>query len=80
MPVRQSRKAVKDNMKLQRRHFEFIAETLKAEHDDQPLGDGGLHHELYVKLCKRFANKLADTNPQFDRVAFLEACDAYDPS
>lgn len=52
-------------MKLQRRHFEVIAATISG----LDLSDA-----MRLKVAKGFANKLAGTNPNFDRDRFIGAC------
>lgn len=54
---------------MQRRHFEFIAEILEAHKLIVPAG-----YRDFVRLCEDFATALAQTNRQFNRRRFLEAC------
>lgn len=58
-----SRQSTKDNLTFQRRHFEFIAETIAK------IQAPGAHYEAAVA----FADALKATNPNFDRKRFLEA-------
>jgi len=56
---------------MQRRHFELIAETLKG----LSLNWGGhLNDASHARVVEDFADKLASTNPNFDRARFLRAC------
>ena len=62
-------------MTMQRRHFEFIAEVLRTQvrrlsNLDAPAGSA--FNADAVALA--FADGLAATNPNFDRVRFLRAC------
>ena len=57
---------------LQHRHFAVIAGIL-ADMDGENCGvSRGQHREI----CEHFADRLAATNPNFDRARFLAACDA----
>lgn len=63
-------------MTMQRRHFELIAETLKEygdAFDGQPIRDAARQG-----MARMFADKLAATNPQFNRSRFLTACGVED--
>lgn len=55
-------------MTLQRRHFKLIAET---------IADFGYPADQR-RLAAHFANKLAATNPLFNRARFLRACGVED--
>lgn len=50
---------------MQRRHFEFIAATVK-----------GMAPDLRNAAAAAFADELRRTNPQFDRARFIAACGA----
>ena len=50
---------------MQHRHFAAIAAIIK-----------NLHGGLSVPVADHFANRLAATNPRFDRARFLKACGA----
>lgn len=50
-------------VKMEKRHFEFIARVLRESES-----------QSYTELCELFADALAGTNPQFDRDRFLNAC------
>jgi hypothetical protein len=52
-------------MTMTRQHFQLIADVLH---------DAGLTDEDRKYLSTLFANKLATTNPNFDRTRFLKAC------
>ena len=49
---------------LQHRHFAFIAQTIR----DMP------ERVNRIPVARAFADKLAQTNPHFDRSRFLAAC------
>lgn len=51
---------------MERRHFEFIAETIRTIEDD----------EIRRHVARRFCAKLASTNANFDRERFMIACGA----
>lgn len=57
--------------KMTRQHFQLIADTLKAS---KPSGDTGAE-VTWEGTVLRFADKLAETNPNFHRSQFLQACD-----
>jgi len=52
-------------MKMERRHFVFIADTLRQARDDSA-----------DVTAEFFADRLAYTNPNFDRDRFLRAAGA----
>lgn len=52
-------------MTMQRRHFEFIADTVR---------DLGLQPDIRAAVAMEFALKLNRTNANFDRARFLKAC------
>lgn len=54
------------NLRLQRRHYQFIADVIKAYR----AGTTGWTDDI----ARSFADELHGTNPQFDRCRFLEAC------
>lgn len=49
---------------MTRRHFDFIAHVIR----DLPVDDKGF-------VAEAFAIALRQTNPRFDKVRFLKACD-----
>lgn len=53
--------------KLEHRHFATIAAILADECEHLP-------QMQWSALCNRFADRLTDTNPRFDRHRFLMAC------
>ena len=53
-------------MTMQRKHFELIAETVR----DMPNANTTERRNI----AQWFADKLASTNPNFDRARFLRAC------
>lgn len=55
------------NLKLQRRHYQFIADTI-AEYRLAAIGVPDADIALW------FAMRLRGTNPGFNRSRFLEAC------
>ncbi len=55
-------------MKLERRHFQFIAGVIAGL--DRP--------EEKLNVAKRFAYALRDTNSNFNPDAFLKACGVLD--
>lgn len=60
-------------MNLQRRHFQFIADTLKGE---KPGKNWDANKRLQWELMVRaFAKACARTNSGFDPARFLAACD-----
>ena len=56
-------------MKMSRQHFELIAEVLA---DTQPLEIPAAINQ-WQKTISMFADKLAETNPLFDRDRFINA-------
>lgn len=56
-------------MTMQCRHFELIAETLSAS-----CHNAGLLQSDRESIARDFADKLASTNPNFNRARFLRAC------
>ena len=54
-----------DNLRLQRRHYQFIADVVSAQ--------GG-----NVDLATAFATAMSGTNAHFDRMRFMRAWGAYD--
>lgn len=59
------------NLRLQRRHYQFIADVIKAHRaGETPYGN----------LAYSFAEALQSTNPRFDVNRFVDACGpAYTP-
>lgn len=53
------------NLRLQRRHYQFIADVINAQGGD-------------VALANAFAAAMGGTNAHFDRMRFMRACGAYD--
>ena len=58
--------------KYQKRHYEDVAEILKA-HLDSTRKDG-YHHKTMDSIVREFSLMFEDDNPLFDRERFLEAC------
>ena len=56
---------------MQHRHFSTVALILREVRQCDPTL---LDAETFETLCRRFAIRLADTNPKFDRERFLAAC------
>jgi hypothetical protein len=56
-------------MPLKRRHFEFIAELVRALPADTLLSPS-----QRAQVARAFCNRLALTNPKFDKARFLRAC------
>jgi len=55
------------DMQLTRQHFKFIALVIREM--------GHKHRSLTIEaMAKHFADSLAETNTQFNRNKFLEAC------
>lgn len=57
---------------MQRRHFELIASTL-AVHFNSTRGE---EQGIVLAIISDFADKLARTNPNFDKARFIYACKA----
>ena len=55
-------------MTMQRRHYNFIAETIRE------IKDAGYRADV----AQHFADRLRYTNPNFNRARFLEACGVKD--
>ena len=51
---------------MQARHFNLIAATLRGLTIDP---------HAHWEVIKTFADKLAETNPKFDRDRFIKACE-----
>ena len=69
------------NLKLERRHFQFIAETIKEEIEsaivnlpDGNISSTGIRITGLKDLAKSFADRLRSTNSNFKRERFLTAC------
>ena len=60
-----------ESLKMQRRHFQLIAETLHTLSLGRPEG---WSKNLWRETCLTFAARLEATNPGFDRARFLRAC------
>ncbi len=54
---------------LARRHFEVIAEAFRTFRPDD-----GASRLVTMALARHMADRLAETNPRFDRIRFLIAC------
>lgn len=65
------------NVKFERRHFEFMARVL-AGVTPAVVGDGTSGWDEFdshrQEIAEAFADRLASTNPNFDRGKFLFAC------
>lgn len=59
-------------MKIERRHFEFIADTLFSS-KPQPHWDANKMAQ-WVVTVNAFADACARYNPKFKRERFLDAC------
>ena len=62
---------------LQRRHFEFIARTIKSINvpgTESDLAYLAVIDAIRAKLAEAFASELAATNPKFDQTRFIKAC------
>ena len=57
-------------IKLERRHFEFIAAILKELGDNTTMGSEIGRRDV----AHTFANKLRATNPAFNYERFMKAC------
>jgi len=67
-------------MTMQRRHFEVIAEALRASisrFSNSPTGPWTMREEGR-RICEDMADALAGTNPNFNRARFLRACGVED--
>ncbi|HLM79003.1 MAG TPA: hypothetical protein VK302_00080 [Terriglobales bacterium] len=67
----------KKSVKLSRKDFQFIAETIKLlpSFDTITAGDAKpVDVVRFSTIVSRFADALAATNPQFDRDRFVRAC------
>ena len=71
----ESRTSTMQNLSMQRRHFQMIADVVNGSRLVMVEGD---YMRGYDKACKdiaeSFASRLASTNPGFDRARFLAAC------
>ena len=72
----ESRTSTMENLKMQRRHFQLIAEVLKDSRPEAfPESPVGLDaHVQWGRTVEGMAIALASTNPGFDRARFLKAC------
>ena len=52
-------------------HFAFIAEVIR---EAAPYGGDGSDEAFKAAMAARFAYKLKQTNPNFDRSRFMAAC------
>lgn len=57
---------------MTRKDFQLIADTITEARD---LGPTGSPDAILALLSDIFADKLAGTNPNFDRARFLKACE-----
>lgn len=67
-------------MTMQRRHFELIAEALRASisrTSNSPNGPWTVT-EQGRRICEDLADALNQTNPNFNRARFLRACGVSD--
>lgn len=77
--VRKDKNAPHD-VKLEHRHFAFIAATLESMKPQYRFKAGGnglrLHpaYTAWTQVVFHFADACAATNPKFDRARFLRAC------
>lgn len=60
-------------MTMQRRHFELIAEVI-AERRTVEHNYADVVHDELNRIRTTFADRLASTNPNFNRERFLRAC------
>lgn len=58
-------------LSLERRHFEFIAEVIATTCDKFDIS---IRYDQRRIVANEFADRLADTNSNFDRHRFLVAC------
>lgn len=65
-------------MTMQRRHFEFIAETVREARTHFHTGHGWTFEQWAYRLAVLFADRLETTNPNFNRARFLRACGVED--
>ena len=61
---------------MQRRHFQAIADVLKAYSDEAAAINEPTRKAHAEEIAARFADALRSTNPQFDRERFLKASGA----
>lgn len=64
---------------MTRQHFQLVADLIHDQIDyvlDQPIERRGTAARANLgRLAAAAANTLADTNPEFNRMKFLAACD-----
>ncbi len=60
------------NVNMQRRHFEFIAATLRDLRNDPVFSTDRI--AVLNEVTREFSNRLQATNGQFDRARFERAC------
>ena len=53
---------------MTRQHFQFIADVLKAQLEFAEI------RPYVLALAEEFADRVEDTNPNFDRDRFIKAC------
>lgn len=58
--------------KMTRKHFQFIAETLKWSRPDADAPP--IAHAQWNLIVDEFSRDLCRSNPQFDPTKFREAC------
>jgi hypothetical protein len=56
---------------MTRQHFQFIADVIR---ESNPPFKGTSKQIIREQMAEEFANELAGTNPNFDRVRFMAAC------
>lgn len=61
-------------MTMQRRHFELIAEVLRATRSEFEGAASLTPKYVLARTVENFAKKLYATNPNFNRDRFLRAC------
>jgi len=54
---------------MSRRHFKFIAETIRDTARDLAMSDQDIE-----RIARHFARSLRSTNVNFDKDKFIEAC------
>jgi hypothetical protein len=62
------------NPAFQRRHYQAIADAIKAERDSNGAVNGFSSALDSHRLADRLVSLFASDNPNFDRARFLKAC------
>lgn len=57
---------------MTRKDFQLIADALRVAREYEPTGSP---EAILALVADVFADKLAGTNPNFDRARFLKACE-----